>query len=354
MLSKYLASETMLRRGDNSMKSCIAFFSAMLALWMTLSAAAHAETIVLAVPGPGTLAFLPVYLAKAIEADKAEGLELKLRYFNGGPVAMRDLMTNNSDFAAIGLPAIAAAHADGMPVFAIGQLSNSAVFVFLLRSELKDQVHNIAQLKGRRIGTSSGTGTQRSVVQMMEEYLLQRAGVEGNDVQFVSTGLNREARISALTSATVDAIMGDELFASELVAQGVAVRLADLYSPKTSNNLLGGPIVHAALATREDIYKQRPATVKKVQRMFDLALQWISRHSAQEVVDKLAGQPGFHADQNKLLVEILQRNQGMFPNRLAWNAQTVARTERFFHSMATNSQESHLSFADFVHDKPGD
>ena len=109
------------------MKSGNVFFRVMLALWMTLSAAAQAETIVLAVPGPGSLAFLPVYLAKAIEADHEQGLELKLRYFNGGPLAMRDLMNNNSDFMVIGLPAIAEGRAHGMPVVAIGQLSQSAI-----------------------------------------------------------------------------------------------------------------------------------------------------------------------------------------------------------------------------------
>lgn len=326
----------------------------MLALWMTLYAPAHAETIVLAVPGPGSLSYLPIYLAKAIGADRTEGLELKLRYFPGGPLAMRDMMNNNSDFLAIGLPAIAAGRANDMAIVAIGQLSQSAMYVFLLRHDLKDQVHSIAQLKGKRIGTASSTTSERSMGHMMTEYLIQLAGLKSSDVQFISAGQNREAQSAALNSATVDAIMGDEPFASELVAQGIAVRLADLYSPKQSNDLLGGPIVHAALATREDIYKQRPATVKKVQRMFDLTLQWMSGHSAQEVVDKLAGQPGFDAARSKLLVGIIQRNQGMFPERLTWDAQAVATTERFFHTTATNSQESHLSFADFVHGKPGD
>lgn len=332
----------------NIMKNRISHCRTALALWMSLIAAAHAETIVLAVPGPGTLSYLPVYLAKAIAADQAEGIELKLRYFSGGPLAMRDLMSNNSDFLAIGLPAIAAARADGRPVFAIGQLSQTAMYVFLLRSDLKDKVHSIAQLKGRRIGTSSVTSKERSMGYMMTEYLIRRAGLESGDVQFISAGQSRESQSAALTSATVDAIMGDEPFASELVAQGVAVRLADLYAPKQSSELLGGPIVHAALATREDVYAQHPETVKKVQRMFDLALQWLSAHSAREVVDKLAGQPGFDAANGRRLVDILQRNQGMFPNRLAWDAQAVATTERFFHSMASNAKESDLSFADFV------
>ncbi|MFZ5524088.1 MAG: ABC transporter substrate-binding protein [Pseudomonadota bacterium] len=335
------------------MKRCIGFFSALLALWMTSLAPAQAETIVLAVPGPGTLSYLPAYLAKAIAADQAEGLELRLRYFSGGPLAMRDMMANNSDFLAIGLPAIAAGRADDMPIVAIGQLSQSAMFVFLLRSELKDQVHSIAQLKGRRIGTSSSTNTQRSMGQMMTEYLIRRAGLKPGEVQFIATGQNRETQRAALVSATVDATMGDEPFASELVAQGAAVRLADLYAPKQSSELLGGVIVHAALATREDVHERHPETVKKVRRMFDHTLQWMSAHSAQEIADKLAGQPGFDAANSKLLADILQRNQGMFPNRADWDAQAVATTENFFHNMATSSNESNLSFADFIRYSPG-
>jgi len=327
-------------------------FSVILALWMNLSAPAQAETIVLAVPGPGTLSFLPVQLAKAIEADHAEGLELKLRYFSGGPLAMRDLMNNNSDFLVTGLPAIAAGRANGMPVFAIGQLSQSAMYVFLLRAGLKDQVHSIAQLKGRRIGTSSGTTTQRSMGYMLTEYLIQRAGLKSSDVQFISTGQNREAQSAALTSATVDAIMGDEPFATELIAQGVAIRLADMYPPKQSRELLDGTVIRAALATREEVYARHPATVKKVMRMFDRTLQWLAHHSAQEAVDILAGQPGFDSAQNKLLADILQRNQGMFTDQIAWDAQAVATTENFFHRMAANPLESNLPFTDFIRNLP--
>ncbi|MGC2047840.1 MAG: hypothetical protein WA635_04435 [Gallionella sp.] len=53
------------------MKSRISFSGFLLVLWMTLFASAQAETIVLAVPGPGTLSYLPVYLAKAIAADQS-------------------------------------------------------------------------------------------------------------------------------------------------------------------------------------------------------------------------------------------------------------------------------------------
>jgi NitT/TauT family transport system substrate-binding protein len=352
MLPKLTVSEKLKIRG--AMRNSVSNFYAVLALWMSLSAVTHAETIVLDVPGPGSLAYVPVYLAKAIEADQAEGAELKLRYFSGGPLAMRDMMSNNSEFMVIGLAAIASGRADGQHVFAIGQLSQSAMYVLLLRASLKDRVHTIAELKGKRIGTAAGTNAQRSMGNMMTEYLIKHSGLNSNDVQFIPTGQNRETQSAALSSATVDALMGDEPFASELVAQGVAVKLADLYAPKQSNELLGGPVVHAALATREDVYTKNPEIVKKVQRIFDRTRQWRSSHSAAEVVDKRAGQPGFDAINKTQVIEILQRNQGMFPNRLVWDAQAVATTERFFHSTAASPMESHLSFADFVRGRSGD
>lgn len=331
-----------------AMKKYLCLAGILFAISATFSAPINAETVVLAVPGPGSLTYLPVYLAKAIAADQSEGLELKLRYVSGGPLALRDLQDKNSDFAAVGLPAIAAARADGAPVVAIGQLSQAAMYVFLLRSDLKNQVHSIAQLKGRRIGVTSSTTSGRSMGHMMMEFLLLRAGLKNSDVQFVSVGQNRETQSAALSSGTVDALMGDEPFATDLLSRGVAVKLADLYLPKNSKELLGGPVVHAALATREDVLVQHPVTVKKILRMYDRVLQWMAQHSAQEVADKLADQPGFNPERTKVIMGILQRNQGMYTQHTKWDNTAVATTERFFRSTALETSEINLLFADFV------
>lgn len=320
----------------------------LLAVWMTLSSPAQAETIALSVPGPGSLSYLPVYLAKAIAADEAEGLQVKLRFFGGGPLALRDMNEHNSEFAAVGLPAIASARADGMQVLAIGQLSQSAMYVLLLRADLKDKVRNIAQLKGRRIGAGSSSNTARSMGAMMTRFLLEGAGLKSGDVQYISAGQSRDATRAALGSKTVDAFLADEPFASELVTEGLAVKLADLYLPEKNNALFGGPIVHAALATRADIYELNPAVVNKVQRMFDRTLQWMAKHSAREIVAKLSGQPGFDVAQSALLSKIIERNHGMYPDQVAWDAQAVTTTELFFHRMAAEANESKLRFADFV------
>ncbi|MDO9227597.1 MAG: hypothetical protein Q8M09_09885 [Pseudomonadota bacterium] len=48
-------------------------------------AAPDALSITLATAGPGNLSHLPVDLMKKIGADRAEGVNLTLRYFAGGP-----------------------------------------------------------------------------------------------------------------------------------------------------------------------------------------------------------------------------------------------------------------------------
>jgi NitT/TauT family transport system substrate-binding protein len=323
-----------------------------MAMLLMLSNFSLAETIVLSVPGPGSLVYMPVQLAKAIGTDHAEGLELKLRFFSGGPLAIRDLIDNNSDFSVVGLPAIASSRVEQTPVLAIGQLSQAAMITLMIRRDLKNQIHTIAQLKGRRVGVNTSTRTARSTSQMLTEYLIKRAGLKISEVKIIPAGQSREAQRAALMSETVDAVMGDEPFASELESQGEATILFNLYNPQKSRELLGGQFVHAALATREDVYAQHPNTVKKVQLMFDRTLRWINQHSAAEVIEKLAEQPGFRGENHESILTVLKSNSGMYPESSAWNAQAVETTENFFHVMAESKNESNLRFSDFVRNSP--
>jgi NitT/TauT family transport system substrate-binding protein len=273
---------------------------------------------------------------------------LKVRYFSGGPLALRDLRDKNSDFAVAGMPAIASSRADGMPVLAVGQLSQAAMVSLLLRHDLKDKIKSIAQLKGARVGTNNSTRTARSTSQMLAEYVLARAGVSSSEVQYISTGQNREAQCAALQSKSVDALMGDEPFASEMVRSGEVVLLADLFDPRISSALLGGPFVHAALATREDISANRSQSLRKVQRMFERTLQWITQHSARQILQALSGQPGYDVASVKSSLLVLERNPGMYPAHLAWDTKAVDVTQTFFVQMATEAPEKQLRFSSFL------
>jgi len=330
----------------------VSIINVLFIVLLTLGTACRAETVILSVPGPGSLVYLPVQLAVAIEADRAEDLDLQLRFFSGGPLALRDLNDHNSDFAVVGLPAIASARADKMPLLSIGQLSQAAMVTLMLRRDLKGKVSKVSQLKGMRIGVNASTRAARSTSQMLAEYLIKRAGIDANDVQIIPAGQTRDAQRSALKSKTVDAVMGDEPFASELVVQGEASILVDLYNPKMSRELLGGPFVHAALATREDVFNQHQKIVLKVQHMFDQTLQWIALHTPEEIIDKLSKQPGFDERNSSALLAVLKRNPMMYPTQSAWDPQAIITTEKFFHSMANDEAEAALQFSEFVRSTP--
>jgi ABC-type nitrate/sulfonate/bicarbonate transport system substrate-binding protein len=154
--------------------------------------------IVLSVPGPGSMGYLPAQLEMANRADRAEGFELKLQYFPGGLMAMRDLRDKNGDFAEVSFPAITTARTDGMPVIAVAQRSQGAMVSLMLRQEFKDTIEAIARLKGARIGTNTNTRTACSTSPMQVEYVLARACFSNIEVQFVPTGQNREAQRAAL------------------------------------------------------------------------------------------------------------------------------------------------------------
>jgi hypothetical protein len=126
------------------------------------------------------------------------------------------------------------------------------------------------------------------------------------------------------------------------------VLLADLYDPLSSASLLGGPFIHAALATREDIYADHTLSLRKVQRMFERTLQWISQHSAAQVMKALSGQAGYDVAAVKSGLPVLERNPGMYPLHVAWDAKGIEVTQTFFLKMANDDKDTQLQFSSFV------
>jgi len=67
-------------------------------------------------------------------------VDLEIRYHGGGPLAARQMLEGNSDFAALGMSALATFHANGNDVRSIVSISRAPTYVLSVRSELKHQV----------------------------------------------------------------------------------------------------------------------------------------------------------------------------------------------------------------------
>lgn len=299
-------------------------------LVMSWLGAAHARPVVitLATAGPGNLSHLPIDLITRIGADRAEGVQLSVRYFGGGPLAYQDMLSGNSDFAVAGAPALADLAVKGQPVVSVATVNRVLTFVLMVDKRLRGQVKDVADLKGRVIGINTSSRAARSTSQQLAEYLLRRADVDPvREVNFLPAGQSLAEQRAAFASGMVDALMGDEPFASELVREGRVFVLLDLHTLETSRRALGGLLLNAQLATRRDLLHRQPDKVERMVRVLRRTLEWIARHTPEQIVDAL----DIRDDAvRKTLITLLQRHKDIYSPDGAFTEEQIRTTEAFY------------------------
>lgn len=243
--------------------------------------------VVVSAPGPRNISYLPVDLIPRIGADRAEGVSLRILHTGGGAVALNNLVTRNADFAVAGVPAAMSLKANGGDVVVIAPVDDAPLFVLMVRSGLQGEVRRIADLKGKVIGVNTSTKASKTTSQQLAELLLKSDGVGVDMVRIVPAGQSWVEQSSLMISGTADAVMGDEPFASRLLADGFVFFLAHLAQPETVRSVQGANFLHAALETRSDVIVREPEKVAKMVRMVKTSLAWIATHTPAEVADAL-------------------------------------------------------------------
>lgn len=303
------------------------------------SAQAAAQRVAIAVPGPGNLLFLPITLAANLGADRQEGIELDIRYVGGGPQAFKDMLERNVDFSAGGFAALALQSVSGKPVRAIVPTTRVPAYTLLVRANLKGKVKQVADLSGRVVGVKGHTPGGRSTSQLFTEYVLARAGISSDRVNYVSVGQSYDSQHAGLISGAVDAIMGDEPFATRLVKQGAAFSLGDFHDLVVTRKLLGGLFLNGMVASRDDYIASQPEVVGKVVKTLKRTLQWIDQHSAKELVETLQIADPTERDN---LLEVMRLRKNIYSPDGQFSDEQIATVDRFFH--ATETSEAARSF----------
>lgn len=306
-------------------------------------ALAQPVAITLATAGPGNLSHLPVDLIKKIGADQAEGVNLTIRYFGGGPLAYKDMLERNSDFAVAGAPALAGLALKGEPVVSLAAVNRVPTFVLMVRHALKGKVKGLADLRGRVIGVNSSTTAAKSTSQLLAEYALRRAGIDPErEVNFLAVGQSLAEQQAALDSGAVDALMGDEPFASQLAAAGRAFVLLDFHDPATTRQYLGGLMLNAQLATRRDVLERSPLKAQKMTRVLQRSLRWIASHSPEQIAARLHPHD---AAARLALVEVLRRNRGVYSPDGVFEREQIETAQAFFRAtQPPGSPGAHFAF----------
>lgn len=307
------------------------------------------DTIIVSVPGPRNISYLPIDLIQKLGFDTEEGVKLQLMHTGGGAVALNNLMTKNADFAVAGLPAAMSLRANGGEVFVVAAVDDAPLFVLMVRSSLKHKVKRIADLKGLVIGVNTSTKSSKTTSQQLAEVLLKSGGVSLDEVRIVPAGQNWEEQSSLLISGSADAIMGDEPFASRLLAANKVFFLANLAQHETVKNIAGANFLHAAVETRLDVITNTPEKVEKMTKMLRKTLQWMAKHTAEEVVYKLGVTEV--EERNSLLLS-LKKYRHAYSAEGKFSTKQLKETEIFFHTSSNDDPSAQaLKLETMVNDK---
>lgn len=286
-------------------------------------------------PGPRNLSYLPLDLIGKIGADRAEGAEVQIQYVGGGAMGLQNLLLKNADFAAAGVPAMLSQQANGEKIILLAAIDDLPVFVLMVRADLKTQIRRIADLKGRLIGVNSSSMTSKTTSQQLIELLLKSEGVQLDMVRFVKAGQSWKDQSSTLRAGTVDAVMGDEPFASRLLTANEVFFLANLADPDTSKKIPGAGFLHAALATRPEILDREPNKAKKMVAILQRTLHWMATHTPEQIVGVLAIQD---PQERKSLLESLRTYHRIYSPDGRLSTKQLKETEHFFHNTNDTNQ----------------
>lgn len=285
------------------------------------------ERIVVSVPGPRNISYLPIDLIGKIGADHAEGARVQLLQVGGGAVALQELMNRNSDFAVAGFPAAMSLRANGGDVVGVAAVNDLPLFILMVRAGLKEQVKQVADLRGRVIGVNTSSLSSKTTSQQLAELVLKSAGVSADEVRIVAAGQSWLEQSSLLLSGAADAVMGDEPFASRLLAEKQVFFLVNLTNPADVRRIPGAGFLHATLETRGETLRNAPQKVEKMVRILRRTLQWMANHSAEEIVEKLDIRD---SEESAALLASLRRYPRLYSPDGRFSSAQLRETQHFF------------------------
>ena len=317
----------------------------LLGLFCT-AAAAQPLRIVVAMPGPNAAPFLPLELMPRIGADQKAGFVLAIRHFGGGPLALKDMLEHNSDFAVLGMPALAGIRLGNPELVSIAAITQAPAYVLMVRQDLRKQVRRVADLHGRSIGTHTGSKQGKSTARQIAEYLLIRDGVPSDEVNFVHAGQNLADYSAALQAGQVDAIVVNEPAATLLEKRKLAWRLADLHDRTAAKKYLGGRFLYTQLAASKETLDSQPDKARLLINALRDTLRWMRTHSAHEIVARLELPEG---EERWALEQFLAAHKDMYSPDGAFSEEALRNSEAFFHAISgDNPAAARLRYADLI------
>jgi NitT/TauT family transport system substrate-binding protein len=235
-------------------------------------------TIRLAVQPPSTNNY-PTHLAQWLGFYKEEGLDVTISQIAGASKVLEALVGGSADIGGGVYEQTIQMAAEGRDIVSFACLIRSPNFALLAMPGRG--VKTVTDLKGKIAGVSS----VGSPSQFYLNHLLIVSGIAPGDVGTTTVGMGATA-VAAVERGQVDAAT---LFGSAITALQArhpdAIVLADTRTPEGLRAVFGVDDYPAScLLARQTWLDANPEAARKMARAVLKSLQWISQHSAEEIL----------------------------------------------------------------------
>lgn len=301
--------------------------------------AANLETLPLIrlnLPGPGSLAFLPLELITALGFDREMGARLLLRYHPSGIRALEDMLDGNADFAALGFPTLPVMQSRGKDAVAIAPISGARhTFHLMIRKDLARQITRIEQIKGRTIAISTGSPNSKTYMQMLAEILFAGYGIGGHQVRWLPSGQNWESISGAFISKAADAVLCEQPFPTRLLQSGLGVSLVDFGDRSMQARVAGIDAQRSAITASRMMLglPEGQAKADLMVRMLRRTLVWLQTMRPEIVANQSVAST--QEERNEIAV-LLRKYPGIYSTDARFDARQVDATDAFLQASFGN------------------
>lgn len=265
---------------------------------------------------PGVISYelnLPSLVAHAKGYFAEEGVELTDFVVGSGGTLRTAMVAKEFEIGLFGFVHVPIARIAGSPWKAVLTTHEQEIFSLVVRTELRDRVKTVADLRGLKVGFS----TPGASSWYLGSFYLKKSGLDPDrDVQFVSLGGDPGVIYTALKMGRVDAFSAWEPTTTRVIDEGIAYPLVRIWEPDEHAKWLGGKALALVLVTREDVIKDKPDVVQRVVNAHKKALAFIRANSGTELADLVLKNPKtaqmFKGLDRTLVVKILDRIRGGF------------------------------------------
>lgn len=232
------------------------------------------------VGGKALLYYLPLTIAEQKGFFEEEGLNVTISDFAGGSKSLQALVGGSVDAVTGAYEHTVRMQTKGQDILAVIELGRFPAIVLAVNSDLKDEVKEPCDLKGKKIGvTAPGSSTNN-----FANYLLAKCGVMPEEVSFIGVGAGGTA-VAAMKNGEIDALSNLDPVISTLESQGEVYVLKDSRTEEGTKEIFGSSDVPAAvLYTKRDFVEENPNTVQALVDALYKALTWLDQASPEDVV----------------------------------------------------------------------